>query len=63
VKPAAPRENTGPAPVNRDSRHHNGTSFEDRGNERQEVRDCLGEPSGIRTLDPLIKSQVLYQLS
>src|SRR5881397_912977 len=22
-----------------------------------------GEPSGIRTLDPLIKSQVLYQLS
>ena len=23
----------------------------------------LGEPSGIRTLDPLIKSQVLYQLS
>jgi len=23
----------------------------------------LGEPSGIRTLDPLIKSQVLYRLS
>ena len=23
----------------------------------------FGEPSGIRTLDPLIKSQVLYQLS
>jgi len=27
------------------------------------VPEKLGEPSGIRTLDPLIKSQVLYQLS
>ena len=28
-----------------------------------EAPNCIGEPSGIRTLDPLIKSQVLYQLS
>jgi hypothetical protein len=28
-----------------------------------EVARNLGEPSGIRTLDPLIKSQVLYRLS
>jgi hypothetical protein len=28
-----------------------------------EVLVVCGEPSGIRTLDPLIKSQVLYQLS
>ena len=25
--------------------------------------DLYGEPGGIRTRDPLIKSQVLYQLS
>ncbi len=24
---------------------------------------CLGDPGGARTLDPLIKSQLLYQLS
>ena len=31
--------------------------------ERRVTRQFRGEPSGIRTLDPLIKSQVLYQLS
>ena|SRR2546425_998248 len=30
---------------------------------RPEVPENRGEPSGIRTLDPLIKSQVLYRLS
>ena len=29
----------------------------------RQVVETIGEPSGIRTLDPLIKSQVLYQLS
>ena len=28
-----------------------------------ELREKFGEPSGTRTRDPLIKSQVLYQLS
>jgi hypothetical protein len=28
-----------------------------------EVADCVGGPSRTRTLDPLIKSQLLYQLS
>ena len=28
-----------------------------------QAAEKLGEPSGIRTLDPLIKSQVLYRLS
>jgi hypothetical protein len=28
-----------------------------------EVPDCVGGPSRTRTLDPLIKSQLLYQLS
>ena len=29
----------------------------------RQVVETIGEPSGIRTLDPLIKSQVLYRLS
>ena len=29
----------------------------------RQVVETIGEPSGIRTLDPLIKSQVLYLLS
>ena len=28
-----------------------------------EVCEVIGEPSGTRTRDPLIKSQVLYRLS
>ena len=27
------------------------------------LADFLGDPGGARTLDPLIKSQLLYQLS
>ena len=29
----------------------------------QEILDFAGEPGGIRTHDPMIKSHVLYQLS
>ncbi len=30
---------------------------------RQQVIDIYGEPGGIRTHDPMIKSHVLYRLS
>ena len=49
--------------VDEDSWHHFGTTPGEEEIDDLEVAGNLGEPSGIRTLDPLIKSQVLYQLS
>ena len=51
------------ATVPADLWHQVGTNFDDRGNELAQVREILGEPSGTRTQDPLIKSQVLCHLS
>ena len=48
---------------NRGSWHHFGTTRESGAPDDSEAPDFLGEPSGTRTLDPLIKSQALYQLS
>ena len=46
-----------------DSRHRFGTSGRMGDGRTAEVMGMFGEPSGTRTRDPLIKSQVLYRLS
>ena len=46
-----------------DSWHHFGTTSESGATESSEAPDFIGGPSRTRTLDPLIKSQLLYQLS
>jgi len=46
-----------------DSWHHFGPKGESATPDTLEVADLLGGPSRTRTVDPLIKSQLLYQLS
>jgi len=48
---------------NDDSWHHFGTTNETGAPDLSEAPDFVGGPSRTRTLDPLIKSQLLYQLS
>jgi hypothetical protein len=43
--------------------HHFGPNNESATPDALEVADLIGGPSRTRTLDPLIKSQLLYQLS
>ena len=43
--------------------HHFGTTSESGAPDDSEAPDLVGGPSRTRTLDPLIKSQLLYQLS
>jgi hypothetical protein len=49
--------------LNADSWHHFGTTRQSGAPELSEAPDLIGGPSRTRTLDPLIKSQLLYQLS
>jgi integrase len=49
--------------LNDESWHRFGTKSEIGDSDAPEVPDSLGGPSRTRTLDPLIKSQLLYQLS
>jgi len=49
--------------VNENSWHHFGPNDESATPDDLEVTDSIGGPSRTRTLDPLIKSQLLYQLS
>jgi hypothetical protein len=46
--------------MNEDSWHHFGTTGADDNIDGPEVREKSGEPSGTRTLGPLIKSRVPY---
>ena len=48
---------------NRGSWHHFGTTKKSGAPDLSEAPDFVGGPSRTRTLDPLIKSQLLYQLS
>ena len=49
--------------LNEDSWHHFGTKRESGASDASEAPDLIGGPSRTRTVDPLIKSQLLYQLS
>ena len=51
----------GPVTVRRG--HQSGTESKSGTSSESEVPDPIGGPSRTRTLDPLIKSQLLYQLS
>jgi integrase len=64
--PAVPDDAAIPADqeaLNDDSWHHFGTTSESSAPEASEALDFIGGPWRTRTSDPLIKSQLLYQLS